>query len=66
MFRMINKYQKVIEFYQETDKKDQVQLARKEVQNVFDTYDKMNFFLNYDFSDYQNNEIIQEVLKDNL
>ena len=65
MFRMINKYLKVIEFYQETDKKDQVQLARKEIQNVFDTYDKMNFYLNYDFSDYQNNEIIQEVLKDN-
>ena len=61
---MINKYLKVIEFYQETDKKDQVLLARKEIQNSFETYNQMNFYLSYDFTDYQNNEVIQEILKE--
>ena len=61
---MIKKYLKVIEFYQDSDRKDQVQLARKEIQNVFDIYNQMNFYLNYDFTDYQNNAVIQEVLKE--
>ena len=60
---MIKKYLKVIEFHQDSDRKDQVQLARKEIQNIFHIYDQMNFYLNYDFTDYQNNAVIQEVLK---
>jgi len=61
---MINKYLKVIEFYQETEKKDQVELARKEIQGVLEMFSQMKFFMNYDFIDHQNNETIQEILKE--
>jgi tetratricopeptide (TPR) repeat protein len=61
---MVNKYLKVIEFYQETDKKDQVVLARKEVQGVLDIFHQMKFYINFDFTNCQNNEIVQAVLQE--
>jgi len=61
---MVNKYLKVIEFYQETDKKDQVQIARKEIQGVLELYSQMKFYYHYDFSTYQTNEIFQELNKE--
>jgi len=61
---MINKYLKVIEFYQETEKKDQVELARKEIQGVLEMWSQMKFYMNYEFTDHQSNETIQEILKE--
>jgi len=61
---MLNKYYKIIEFNLETEKKDQVQIARKELQGLLETYTKMKLLLNLDFKNYQNNPLIQEVLQD--
>jgi len=61
---MITKYFKIIEFYLETEKKDQVSIARKEVQNVLDVYNKMKIYMNLDFKAYKENSMILEVLKE--
>jgi tetratricopeptide (TPR) repeat protein len=61
---MVNKYLKVIEFYQETEKKDQVVLARKEIQGVLDIFHQMKFYINLDFTNSQNNEMIQTALQE--
>jgi ribosomal protein L12E/L44/L45/RPP1/RPP2 len=61
---MITKYFKIIEFYLETEKKDQVSIARKEVQNVLDAYNKMKLYMALDFKNYQNDPLIMEALKD--
>jgi len=61
---MLNKYYKIIEFNIETEKKEQIQIARTELQGVLETYTKMKLLLNLDFKNYQNNPEIQEVVKD--
>jgi len=61
---MATKYFKIIEFYLETQKKDQVKIARKEVQVVLEAYNKMKLYMNLDFKNYQNDKLLMEVLKD--
>jgi len=61
---MITKYFKIIEFYLETQKKDQVSIARTEVQNVLDVYNKMKLYMGLDFKNYQQNPFIMEVVKE--
>jgi len=61
---MINKYFKVIEFYLETEKKDQVSIARKEVQNVLEAYTKMKLYMAIDFKNYESDPLLMEVLKE--
>jgi hypothetical protein len=48
---MVSKYYRVIEFYLETKKPDQVALAKKELQVTLETYIEMDYYLNcIDFS----------------
>jgi hypothetical protein len=48
---MVSKYYRVIEFYLETKKPDQVSLAKKELQVTLETYIEMDYYLNcIDFS----------------
>jgi len=61
---MITKYFKIIEFYLETEKKDQVSIARKEVQNVLDAYNKMKMYMALDFKNYENDPLQKEILKE--
>jgi len=61
---MATKYFKIIEFYLETQKKDQVKIARKEVQVVLEAYNKMKLYMGLDFKNYQNDKLLMEVLKD--
>ena len=61
---MITKYFKIIEFYLETEKKDQVKIARKEVQNVLDAYNKMKTFMALDFKNYEKDKLMVEILKE--
>jgi len=61
---MVAKYIKVIEFYQETDKKEQVNLAKKEIQVVLELREKMRFYHELDFTKWEENKIIKELLKD--
>ena len=62
--RMVTKYFKVIEFYLETEKKDQVSIARKEVQNVLEVYNKMKLHMSFDFKNYENDPFMKEILKE--
>jgi ribosomal protein L12E/L44/L45/RPP1/RPP2 len=61
---MATKYFKIIEFYLETEKKDQVSIARKEVQTVLDAYTKMKLYMGLDFKNYEKDPLIMEVLKE--
>lgn len=61
---MVGKYIKIIEFYQETDKKDQVVLAKKEIQVVLELREKMRFYHELDFTKWEENAIVKEILKD--
>lgn len=61
---MATKYFKIIEFFLETQKKDQVSIARKEVQVVLEAYTKMKLYMGLDFKNYQNDKLIMEVLKE--
>jgi len=61
---MINKYFKIIEFYIETEKKDQIAIARKEVQNVLEAYNKMKMYMAIDFKNYQNDPVLMEAVQD--
>jgi len=61
---MISKYFKIIEFYLETEKKDQVAIARKEVQNVLDAYNKMKIYMALDFKNWENDPLQKEILKE--
>lgn len=61
---MVGKYIKIIEFYQETDKKDQVGLAKKEIQVVLELREKMRFYHDLDFTKWEENDTIKEVLKE--
>jgi len=60
---MVNKYLKVIEFYQETEKQDQVLLARKEIQGVLDIFHQMRFYMNFDFTNNAD-VILKEIVKE--
>jgi hypothetical protein len=51
---MINKYYKAIEFYFESKKEDQVEIAKQELQRTLVTYQEMGYFLSSDFSDPSN------------
>jgi len=57
------KYVKVIEFYLETDKKDQVKLARKEIQGTLEIFAQMRMYLDLDFKNWEENPNMKECLK---
>merc|ERR1712146_572003 len=57
------KYVKVIEFYLETDKKDQVKLARKESQGTLEIFAQMRMYLDLDFKNWEENPNMKECLK---
>jgi len=59
---MNHKYVKVIEFYLETDKKDQVKLARKEIQGTLEIFQKMRVYLDLDFKNWEENPAMKECL----
>jgi len=61
---IMNKYFKIIEFNIETGKKDQVTIARKELQNVLELYTRMKMYFNMDFKNYENNPIITDLARD--
>jgi len=61
---IMNKYFKIIEFNIETGKKDQITIARKELQNVLEIYSRMKMYFNMDFKNYENNPIITELAQD--
>lgn len=60
----MNKYFKIIEFNIETGKKDQIAIARKELQNVLEIYSRMKMYFNMDFKNYESNPIITELAQD--
>jgi hypothetical protein len=55
---------RVIEFYQESQKKDQVDLARKEIVGAIEVYEKMKYFYTFDFKENANHEVVKELLKE--
>eukprot|EP01016_Furgasonia_blochmanni_P052518 TRINITY_DN8385_c0_g1_i7.p1 TRINITY_DN8385_c0_g1~~TRINITY_DN8385_c0_g1_i7.p1 ORF type:complete len:720 (+),score=178.67 TRINITY_DN8385_c0_g1_i7:114-2162(+) len=61
---VVTRYMRVIEFYQESQKKDQVDLARKEIVGSIEIYEKMKYFYTLDFKEFSNNEIVKELLKE--
>lgn len=61
---MATKYFNIIDFYLETQKKDQVSIARKEVQVVLEAYTKMKLYMALDFKNYQSDPLIMEILKE--
>ena len=62
---MMRKYYRVIEFYSETKKPDQVKIARKELQTLSETVYVMNYLLKLDFKACETNTIMKK-LKDEL
>ncbi|CAD8158036.1 unnamed protein product [Paramecium pentaurelia] len=58
---MVNKYYRIIEFYAEQKKYDQVKIAKSELQRLLETVQTMSFFMNLDFIDYDNDEQIKEL-----
>lgn len=54
---MIAKYYRIIEYYSELNKYDQIEIAKKELQRTLETYHLMEFYLKLDFIDYENDEV---------
>lgn len=54
---MINKYYRIIEFYVEQKKLDQVNIAKRELQNLMNTFYEMWFYLNLDFIAWEEDEV---------
>ena len=60
----MKKYNQLIEFYQGTERKDQVEIAKKEIQTALEISAKMKFYRDLDFNQWEQNEIIKETLND--
>lgn len=54
---MVNKYYRIVEFYAEQKKQDQVNIAKSELQRLMETVYQMNFFINVDWIDFENDEV---------
>ncbi|EAS06282.3 transmembrane protein, putative (macronuclear) [Tetrahymena thermophila SB210] len=61
ILEMMRKYYRVIEFYTETKKPDQVKIAKKELQTLCETVNIMNYLLKLDFKEYKNNGIMNKL-----
>ena len=57
--RMVSKYIKIIQFNQEVERKDQVEIARKEIQVVLEIRERMRFFLDLDFTKQEDDIVVQ-------
>lgn len=53
----MNKYYRIVEFYAEQKKQDQVNIAKSELQRLMETVYQMNFFINVDWIDFENDEV---------
>ncbi|CAD8077631.1 unnamed protein product [Paramecium sonneborni] len=59
---MVNKYYRIIEFYAEQKKYDQVKIAKQELQRLLETVQTMSFYMNLDLIDYENDDILKELV----
>ena len=61
---MMFRYLRIIEFYQECKKEDQVAIAKKELQYVKSVLYVMDYFMGLDFSKSEENEFMKELATD--
>ncbi|EGR30496.1 hypothetical protein IMG5_130470 [Ichthyophthirius multifiliis] len=64
ILEMMRKYYRVIEFYTETKKPDQVRIAKKELQQLSETVCVMNYLLKLNFKNYKENSLMIKLKKE--
>jgi len=61
---MNSRYLRMIEFFQQTKKKEEIKKAKNEFEYLKAIYNKMKFYYDLDFKNFLKNPIIIEAKKD--